>query len=142
MVCEMGSGGVRIAPTTNAPISTQERARASPAGVVTPVQLVDRPTTFQRVARIKAGSGATGPIEYAGGTGHFLKAAPIRSIVRPAAPGPVRAVMALSSVLPIPVAYWAADEINIADDTFIVMKQPHHWLVIIANKITIGANVQ
>jgi hypothetical protein len=43
--------------------------------------------------------------------------------------------------VPISTAYWAANEIEIADDTAIILQQPHHWLVIIANKITFGANV-
>jgi hypothetical protein len=43
--------------------------------------------------------------------------------------------------IPIPIAYWAASEINIADDTMIILKQPHHWLVMIAEKITFGNNV-
>src|SRR5262249_3937749 len=33
------------------------------------------------------------------------------------------------------------NEIEIADDTTIIFQQPHHWLVIIANKITVGSNV-
>lgn len=46
-----------------------------------------------------------------------------------------------SPILEIPIAYWAADEIVIDNNTNIIFLQPHHWLVIIANKITIGDNV-
>jgi hypothetical protein len=38
-------------------------------------------------------------------------------------------------------AYWAADSIEIKDDTQIIIKRPNAYLVIIANKITIGKNV-
>jgi lysophospholipase L1-like esterase len=49
--------------------------------------------------------------------------------------------MASRPVIELPVAYWAATEINIAHDSMIVLQQQFHWLVIIAEKITIGNNV-
>jgi lysophospholipase L1-like esterase len=119
-------------------------------GLVAPADLVDRTTMFQGVFHLRltgAGAGALGgelPIDRVGGTADVLKAKPIQRVV-PIAPrpaGPIRLVMSpATSVLSIPAAYWAADEITIADNTMIVLGQPHHWLVMIANKVTLGTNV-
>lgn len=46
-----------------------------------------------------------------------------------------------TSTLPLNRAYWAASTIEIADNTNIILQQPHIFLVLIANEIIIGENV-
>jgi hypothetical protein len=84
-------------------------------------------------------------LEKIGGPAYLLKAEPFSKMVSQPA-GIIRGgsrptVFSPISVIPIPTAYWAANEIVIADDTMIVLQQPNHWFVMIANKITFGANV-
>jgi hypothetical protein len=81
-------------------------------------------------------------LERVGGTAHFLKARPF-PIRPPRAPtgvaGPL--LLATAPVFPVDVAYWAASEIVIEDDTMVVLEYPNRWLVIITPKLTIGNNV-
>jgi len=108
--------------------------------------IIERSTTFSGALRVKRGSSGTSvPLERIGGPAYLLKAEPFSQLVsRPARVirgGSRPPVFFPSPVVPIPTAYWAANEIEIADDTLIILQQPHHWLVMIANKITFGANV-
>jgi len=108
--------------------------------------IIERPTTFSGALRVKRGSSGTSvQLEKIGGPAFFLKAEPFSKMVSPPARiirgGSRPPVFSPISVLPIPTAYWAANEIVIADDTMIILQQPNHWFVMIANKITFGANV-
>ncbi len=94
--------------------------------------------------RIKTGDGP-GPrvLERIGGVTDILKA---EAFPRPPLPSPrprlsPRPPIFSLSVLPVTVAYWAADWVEIADDTQVLLMQPNRWLVIIANRITVGSNV-
>ena len=123
------------------------------SGIITPTPglllprrdgIVARQAIFGSVVRVKPGQVA-GPriIEKIGGITNILKAIPFQKPIPPSPrPRPSQPVMLYSlSVLPINVAYWAADWIEVADDTQIVLMQPNRWLVIIANSISIGNNV-
>ena len=57
------------------------------------------------------------------------------------APAPRADRAAARAVIPIDTAYWAADWVNLADNTTIVFKQPCRYLTIIALKMTVGSNV-
>lgn len=117
-------------------------------GLLAPGGLVERTAPFSGVLHLRLPGAGVGPagaelsVDRVGGTGNVLKVEPIRRLV-PALPrtNTFRAALLASTVVQIPVAYWVADEITIADDTMIVLKQPHHWLVVLANKITLGTNV-
>ena len=123
------------------------------SGVVTPTTglltprrdgIVARQATFSSVVRIKPGRG-TGPriLEKIGGVTDILKAKafPLPASRLPSPRPPFHDLTYSLSFLPINVAYWAADWIEIADDTQVVLKQPHRWLVVIANRISFGNNV-
>lgn len=106
--------------------------------------IVAREATFSAAVRIKTGGG-TGPrlLERIGGITDILKA---KAFPQPTPPSPRRRPSSRPptfslSVLPISVAYWAADWVEIADDTQVILMQPNRWLVIIANRITVGSNV-
>lgn len=85
-------------------------------------------------------------MEKIGGTAKLLKAKrfPIRVTSsgrvfrQPARP---RDIFDAPTTLPLNKAYWAATSIEIADDTTIILQQPHRFLVMIAPKINIGKNV-
>lgn len=49
--------------------------------------------------------------------------------------------MIKTSQINVDTAYWVATEINIQDNTTVVLKQPQHYLILIAEKITVGQNV-
>ncbi len=70
------------------------------------------------------------------GQGDILVAQPFPSSIL----GVNSAIMS-KALLPINVAYWVAQNINIADDTNIVLQNPNKFLVIIAENITVGNNV-
>jgi lysophospholipase L1-like esterase len=107
--------------------------------------IISRQTTFSSVVRIKPGQGARARfLEKIGGVTDILKAnafpqamSPTPRQPRPTQPIPLFAL----STLPINVAYWAADWVEVAPDTQIILMQPNRWLVIIANRISFGANV-
>jgi len=54
---------------------------------------------------------------------------------------PPRFVHPETITVPLNVAYWAGSEIEIADNTTIILKQPNRYLVIITPKLTVGQNV-
>lgn len=86
-------------------------------------------------------------------------------IVSPAAAGPALGVQPVSAFMPsgsritpsfvqaglpagtavtqvnVPVAYFVASVLTLADDTVVVLRQPHKYVVFIAREIVVGANV-
>lgn len=119
--------------------------------------ILARATTFQSAFRLKKGgrpvsrrargrTETTFSMERIGGTAHYLRAKPFPRRVTPSGrvirhrPG-TSPLFAGTSVLPIHVAYWAASEIEIGDDTVVVFQQPNRFLAIIAEKISVGSNV-
>lgn len=84
---------------------------------------------FSKVLTIKPGSGSIAGLFFASGEAYALPSEPFKQF-------PI-----FQSILPWPWAYWGGTEIVIADDTLIILKQPVHYLVMIAEKITIGNNV-
>lgn len=123
------------------------------SGVVTPTPglliprtdgIVAREAIFSGAMRIKTGDGS-GPrvLERIGGVTDILKA---KAFPRPPRPSPRPRLSPRPSafslpVLPVTVAYWVADWVEIADNTQVILMQPNRWLVIIANRITLGSNV-
>ncbi|MCQ6559353.1 SGNH/GDSL hydrolase family protein [Paenibacillus mendelii] len=45
------------------------------------------------------------------------------------------------TTVPVHTAYWAAQEVHLADNTTVILKNPQKYLVILAEKITVGNNV-
>ena len=108
--------------------------------------LYERSTLFSGAVRIKPGSaGSVRPLAKFGGQAYILKSEPFpQQIIQPRVWARGRSnqpIILATPQIPIPTAYWAANEIIIADGTMIILQPPHSYLVIIANKITIGTNV-
>ncbi|MBT2687376.1 SGNH/GDSL hydrolase family protein [Bacillus sp. ISL-47] len=55
-------------------------------------------------------------------------------------PAPANLVRSTNTV-PIDTAYWAAEEIDLEDNTLVILKYPQKHLIILAEKITVGKNV-
>ena len=80
---------------------------------------------------------ATAPVlQPAGGQATILKAIPLPSKTVSAV-----SISSLTTQINVDTAYWVATEINLQDNTTIVLKQPQHYLILIAEKITVGQNV-
>ncbi|MGM0875732.1 MAG: IPT/TIG domain-containing protein [Bacillota bacterium] len=75
-------------------------------------------------------------LQPAGGQASLLKAIPLPSKTVSAASDPN-----ITSQINIDTAYWVATEINLQDNTTVVLKQPQRYLILIAEKITVGQNV-
>lgn len=110
--------------------------------------IIGQKTTFHSAPRMIMESTGAIRSEKMGGITHFLKAL---NFLSPAAsrmqqPRDRTAICANpltpTDLLEIPVAYWAATEIVIPDNTKILLLQPNNWLMMIADKITIGNNVE
>lgn len=71
-----------------------------------------------------------------GGQGSILKSVPFPSKTVSFASAP-----SIASQINIDTAYWVATEINLQDNTTVVLKQPQQYLILIAEKITVGKNV-
>jgi hypothetical protein len=126
-------------------------------GLLTPpsrpsISIVEGPTVFQSAFRRKPGSKPvervkdgrhilTQEMERIGGQAYLLKAKPFRQRRFLPIPGTGSRIFLSSTIMPLSVAYWAATEIDIADNTTIIFQKPNRWLVIIAEKITVGHNV-
>jgi len=94
-------------------------------------------TTFSRAKRLKKGATShTWRLENIGGVARILQAKPF-----PANPHPRPYPHPYPHPIRVATAYWAADWIKIEDDTQVILMQPNSYLVIIANRITIGKNV-
>ncbi len=117
------------------------------SGVVTPSSgllvpqasgIVARQSTFGNALRFTQQPGS-GPrlLERIGGTTAILKAQPFSQMRLYSA----STMAAPSSVHPINAAYWAAEWVEIAANTQILLMQPERHLVILANRITFGSDV-
>ncbi|UVI27440.1 SGNH/GDSL hydrolase family protein [Paenibacillus spongiae] len=51
------------------------------------------------------------------------------------------AAMRSLTTVPVNSAYWAAQEVHLADNTTVILKNPQKYLIILAEKITVGKNV-
>ncbi|WP_026565012.1 SGNH/GDSL hydrolase family protein [Bacillus sp. UNC41MFS5] len=80
---------------------------------------------------------ATTPVlQPVGGQATILKAVPLpsRTVTAASVPG-------ITTQINVDTAYWVATEINLQDNTTVVLKQPQRYLILIAEKITVGQNV-
>ncbi|MBK0009741.1 SGNH/GDSL hydrolase family protein [Bacillus sp. S35] len=71
-----------------------------------------------------------------GGQGSILKSVPF-----PSKTVSFASIPSIASQINIDTAYWVATEINLQDNTTVVLKQPQQYLILIAEKITVGKNV-
>ncbi|MFC7370597.1 IPT/TIG domain-containing protein [Fictibacillus iocasae] len=103
------------------------------AGVTKPGGNVTASTTyFQSAYKIDEGSNSV--LKPYGGQATVLSATPVPSTS-------IRPMAGMSSQINIDTAYWAASEIHLADNTTVILRQPHRYLIIIAEKVTVGKNV-
>ncbi|MGG3806346.1 SGNH/GDSL hydrolase family protein [Metabacillus fastidiosus] len=107
------------------------------AGLTKPSSdLIAATTYFQSAYKAKNTGAINSVLEPFGGQASVLKAVPIPSQTVFAASSP-----SITSQINIDTAYWVATEINIQDNTTVVLKQPQRYLILIAEKITVGQNV-
>ncbi|PGY09073.1 IPT/TIG domain-containing protein [Bacillus sp. AFS031507] len=108
------------------------------AGVTKPSSnLIATTTYFQSAYKaISTGTTKNSVLQPFGGQASVLKAVPIPAQTVYAASGP-----SVTTQINIDTAYWVATEINIQDNTTVVLKQPQRYLILIAEKITVGQNV-
>ncbi|SFS67596.1 IPT/TIG domain-containing protein [Paenibacillus sp. BC26] len=101
------------------------------AGLLKPgANIVGGLTTFQAAYRVKASALPNAPeLELWGGSANFLNATPF-----------TRTPDAASSIF-INDAYWAASEIELKDNTTVILKYPQKHLFIITEKLIVGKNV-
>lgn len=94
-------------------------------------------TTFQSAFRILGGAVPTPQV--IAGAASLLKSTPFSAnfFVSPAS---TPAAPTAANIM-VNTAYWAATEIHLADNTTVILKHPHQYLVIMAEKLTVGNNV-
>jgi lysophospholipase L1-like esterase len=108
------------------------------AGLTKPSSNIIATTTYFQSAykAISTGTTTNSVLQPFGGQASVLKAVPIPSQTVYAASSPN-----VTSQVNIDTAYWVATEINLQDNTTVVLKQPQQYLILIAEKITVGQNV-
>lgn len=145
-ITDLSTLGKLSIPSGN--VTPQSGVLIPPSPSHVPDDIIGQRTTFHSADCIIQESTGAYRLEKIGGTTHFLKALNFMG----SATFSIQHLLAQTAIcanpltpthlLEIPVAYWAANEIDIPDNTKIVFLQPHHWLMMLANKITIGNNVE
>ncbi|MEH7308586.1 SGNH/GDSL hydrolase family protein [Neobacillus drentensis] len=107
-------------------------------GVTKPSSNIIATTTYFQSAYKAVNTGTTknSVLQPFGGQASVLQAVPIPSQTFYAASS-----ASVTSQINIDTAYWVATEINLQDNTTVVLKQPQRYLILIAEKITVGQNV-
>lgn len=145
LVPQAGLTSVPAAPTP-APVRVQPHIWATEFATLAAGETVV--STAFRLPRVGVRRGrrqAVGQLERFGGSATLLRAQPhpapaVPESIRMSGQGPHHSIHSLAS-LPINTAYWAADWINIASNTNVILKDPIWFLVIIARRLTVGTNV-